>query len=79
MPLSSSMSTAKPIKKSFTLPTVCSKQSSTRTFSFISPVLQEELISCLTRVAISEKARRPQCVESLWLPSQAKLSAISSP
>ncbi|GFV75245.1 hypothetical protein TNCV_295601 [Trichonephila clavipes] len=51
MPLSSSMSTAKPSKSSFTSLTACSKQSSTRMVFFIQLMygacFQEEPISCL--------------------------------
>ncbi|GFV07357.1 hypothetical protein TNCV_1765181 [Trichonephila clavipes] len=79
MPLSSSMSTAKTRKSSFILPTTaCPKQSSTKTVC-TDAYLQEELISCLTHVANSEKVRHPSCIEYLWLPSRAEPSGISFP
>ncbi|GFW25277.1 hypothetical protein TNCV_5088431 [Trichonephila clavipes] len=51
MPLSSSMSTAKPSKSAFISPTACSKQSNTRMVSFIPSCMgvwfQEKLTSIL--------------------------------
>ncbi|GFV32732.1 hypothetical protein TNCV_3890901 [Trichonephila clavipes] len=83
MPLSSSMSTEKLSKSSFMWPTACPKQSGTGRFpschSCMVACLQEELISYLTWVTISEKVRQPLLLESLWLLSQAKPTAISFP
>ncbi|GFX19062.1 hypothetical protein TNCV_323661 [Trichonephila clavipes] len=61
MPLTSSMFTGKPSKSHFISPTACPKQSSARTISIIPLMygvyLPDELIFCLTRVAISEKSK----------------------
>ncbi|GFW01918.1 hypothetical protein TNCV_3028891 [Trichonephila clavipes] len=62
MLLSSSVSTAKPSKSSFILPTACPKQSSTRMALMCWPCFQEELASCLTCLAISEKVMQPPCI-----------------
>ncbi|GFV05178.1 hypothetical protein TNCV_223911 [Trichonephila clavipes] len=78
MLLSLSVTIAKPSKSSFISHFACPKQSSTRTVSFIplmyGACLQEELISCLTRIAISEKVRQPPRVESLRLPTVAAVA-----
>ncbi|GFW81298.1 hypothetical protein TNCV_376461 [Trichonephila clavipes] len=83
MPLSSSMSTADLSKSSSSrLLPVPSKAASERIPSCTSSTgacFQEELLSCLTRVANSEKVRQPLSVESLWLPSWIRPSVISFP
>ncbi|GFT97746.1 hypothetical protein TNCV_4229301 [Trichonephila clavipes] len=67
-PLCSSVSTAKPRKSSFISPADCPSKAAPGRFpsykSCTETCLQEELMSCLTRLAISEKVRQPQCVES---------------
>ncbi|GFU44829.1 hypothetical protein TNCV_2500211 [Trichonephila clavipes] len=81
MPLNSNASNSKSSKHNFISPAACPKQISRRTVSFIPSLygawLQEEVISYLTWIAISEKVRQLPCVESLWLHSRAKPSAIS--
>ncbi|GFV52991.1 hypothetical protein TNCV_2876571 [Trichonephila clavipes] len=71
MPFSSGMSTVTPLARvGSSRLLACPKQYSTRTrspsyHSCMGACFQEELTSCLTRVAISEKVSQPPSVESL--------------